>query len=324
MPESAPAGRSLDAREDPVLAFLTGPTGVGKTDVAIHLARALGAEIVGVDSRQIYRRLEKGTAKPTREQRQAVRHHLLDCLEPSERSSAGLFVSMFRGVLDDLRLRGAPGLAVGGAGLYVDACLGRLHALPASDESFRALAGELERREGPGALHRRLAAVDPQTAARLSPRDLQRIVRALEIVTKTGSPLAASFRGRALAVCRPETPVVYLCRERSLLYARIAARASRMVEEGLPEEVRSLLAGGLPETAPGLKTLGYREWLGWVKGRIGRDEALEHLVRNTRRYAKRQETWFRNRHPGRTEISIPDGESPEQTAQRVLRILRPG
>jgi tRNA dimethylallyltransferase len=309
-------------RVDPVVAFLVGPTGVGKTDVAIHVARALGAEIVGVDSRQVYKRLEKGTAKPTFGQRQAVRHHLLDCLDPEEPSSAGRFVELFRAVLEDLRDRRVPGLAVGGAGLYVDACLGRLHPLPGKDPAFRARAEERERRGGPGTLHRELAAVDPGTAARLSPRDLQRTVRALEIVEKTGAPLAVSFRGSGLAVCPADTPLVALRRVRADLYARIEERCAAMVEDGLPEEVRALLASGLSETSPGLKTLGYREWIAWVRGGGNEEEVLRQLVRNTRRYAKRQETWFRNRHPRRTEILVPASEAPEETARRVLLELR--
>lgn len=305
----------------PVRAFLVGPTGVGKTDVALIVAKELGAEIINIDSRQIYRRLETATAKPTLAQRRAVRHHLVDFLDPSDRCSAGRFAEMVSGVLADLARRGVTALAVGGAGLYVDACLGRFHPLPAADDRLREGYRKVADREGAEALHRRLQDLDPATAERLAPRDTQRVIRALEVAESTGLPLSERFKQAALALCPPETPLFYLTRERRELYARIESRCLAMVAAGLPEEVRDLLEGGLSLASPGLKTLGYSEWGMWVNGRIDREAAMELFIRNSRRYAKRQETWFRNRHPGRIEVKVLAGEAPEETARRVLDAL---
>lgn len=304
-----------------IIAFLVGPTGVGKTDVAIVLARRLGAEIVSIDSRQIYRGLDLGTAKPTAAQQHLVRHHLLDLLDPRERCSAGLFQELFGGVVADLGRRGARALAVGGAGLYLDACLGRFHDLPGADEERRALYEEMARTEGPEALHARLRAIDPVTAERLAPRDQQRIIRALEVAEGTGVPLSRRFREPTAPLVPADTPVIYLTRPRRELYERIESRCAAMVAAGLPEEVRDLLASGLPRSAPGLKSVGYAEWIPYALGERDRASAYERFVRNTRRYAKRQETWFRNRHPARIEVSIPEGEQDGDTATRIQSIL---
>ena len=304
-----------------VRAFLVGPTGVGKTEIAVMAAKRLGAEILGVDSRQIYRRLEIGTAKPTAAQRRAVRHHLIDLLEPTERCSAGRFIELFRAAMADLRVRGRAGLAVGGAGLYVDACLGRFHPLPRANPERRRFYASIEEREGPGSLHRRLARLDPRRAEQLAPRDLQRIVRALEVVEATGKRMDEHLQGPPETVCPPTTPVVYLTRARRDLYARITRRCEAMVDEGLPEEVRTLLASGLDRAAPGFMTLGYTEWAGWALGEYDRSEAMERFVRNSRRYAKRQDTWFRNRHPDRLELLLAPDETAEAAAKRVLACI---
>jgi len=304
--------------ESIVRAFLVGPTGVGKTEIAIIVAKELHAEILGVDSRQIYRRLDAGTAKPTSAQCRLVRHHLIDMLDPTERCSAGRFIGIFRAALEDLRYRQKRAIAVGGAGLYVDACLGRFHPLPKADQALRLRYSQIEEREGPGSLHRRLAAVDPEAAEKIAPRDQQRIIRALEIFEATGKTRSENLQGDPEEVCPPTTPLIYLTRERRDLYARIEARCHEMVKSGLPEEVQSLLAGGLKRNSPGFKTLGYTEWAGWALGESGREEALDLFLRNSRRYAKRQDTWFRNRHPDRIEIVIEPDEAASVTARRVL------
>ncbi len=306
-----------------IRAFIVGPTGVGKTDASIVVALRERAEIVSVDSRQTYRRLEIGTAKPTREQRALVRHHLVDILEPTERCSAGRFVRLFRDASEDLAARGLAGFAVGGAGLYVDACLGRLLALPPADEVLRSRYADFLKANGPAALHDRLESVDAETAARLAPRDTQRIVRALEVFELTGIPMSRWFREKgADSVCPPDTPLIHLTRDRRDLYARVTRRCGAMVEAGLPAEVRALLETGIPPDAPGLKTVGYAEWSRWAMGEWSREEAMESFVRNSRRYAKRQETWFRNRHPDRIEILIPHDEEPARTAERIAAVVR--
>lgn len=309
--------------DHPVIGFLVGPTGVGKTEVGILAAERIGAEVLNVDSRQIYRRLDQGTAKPTATQRRRVAHHLLDLLEPRERCSAGHFADLFRHKVGSLRERGVVGIAIGGAGLYVDACLGRIHSLPEANESLRRGYLEIEAREGEGSLHRRLARIDAETARRLAPRDLQRILRALEVVESSGKTMGEHFAKAPEGAAPPSTPVVYLTRQRRDLYARIERRCEEMVTAGLSDEVHRLLASGVGREAPGMKTLGYREWIPYVLGECDRLEAMETFIRNSRRYAKRQETWFRNRHPDRMEIPIREGEDPQEIADRVVRIYQP-
>ncbi len=306
---------------EPILAFIVGPTGVGKTAVAVAAAEALDAEIVNVDSRQIYRRLDIGTAKPSRAEQRRVRHHLLDRIEPEEVCTAARFATMFREAVDDLVARGARALAVGGAGLYVDACRKGLHPLPPADPAIRLRLEDETDSLGVEAMHERLAGLDPETAARVGPRDRQRIVRALEVATITGRPMSAQLKGPAEPACDPATPLVYLARERRDLYARIEERCRAMVEAGLVEEVRLLLENGLSTRAPGLKSVGYAEWVAFHEGRIGRGEAQERFERNSRRYAKRQETWFRNRHPDRIEIPIAPADEPGAIARRLLEVL---
>ncbi len=265
----------------PVRAFIVGPTGVGKTDVAMIAARELEAEIINVDSRQIYRGLEIGTAKPTIAQRRQVPHHLIDCLDPWERCSAGRFLSLLRDVMDGLAARGRIALAVGGAGLYVDACMGRFHELPPADEALRDRYEKIAATHGPEALHGMLRELDPATAARLSPRDQQRITRALEVAESTGHPLSERFQEPATAVCPPSTPVIFLSRERRDLYGRIEARCRAMVAAGLPAEVRRLIESGLTLTSPGMKSLGYAEWGRWALGESDQEEAMELFLRNS-------------------------------------------
>jgi tRNA dimethylallyltransferase len=308
-----------------IRAFIVGPTCVGKTKVALLVASRLQAEIVSVDSRQIYRLLEIGTAKPSADEIALVRHHLVDRLDPRERCSAGRFLALLREVCGDLAARGATGLGVGGAGLYLDVSLGRFHSLPPANESLRRSYALIANKEGSAALHARLTAVDPETAARLAPRDLQRVTRALEVTELTGRPMSATLRDEAEhSVCPADTPIIHLSRDRADLYARIERRCSAMVEGGLPGEVRGLIESGLPADAPGMKSVGYAEWAKWVAGEWDRDTAMLHFVRNTRRYAKRQETWFRNRHPDRFEIRVQPDEESDQTAERVLDAIRVG
>ena len=196
----------------------------------------------------------------------------------------------------------------------MDACLGRFHDLPPADaDPPRRPTRSWPAGEGAAALHERLRGLDPETAARLAPRDLQRIVRALEVAESTGVPLSRRFREPAGSLCRPGDPA-------HLPHASPAARsmrgsrqgASRWSRPGFPEEVRRLLESGVPPHAPGMKSVGYAEWLAFAAGQLGGEEAMALFVRNSRRYAKRQETWFRNRHPARIEISIPADEPPDR------------
>ena len=297
--------------------FLVGATAVGKTAVGIELAERLGAEILSVDARQVYRQLNIGTAKPTADECTRVKHHLIDLYDPVEQVTAADFARRFGECLDDLRERGCEALAVGGSGLYVDACLGRLDAMPPADEAIRERHRLLRDREGDAGLHRRLAEVDPSSAARLSPADFQRVSRALEVRELTGTPLSELQRTPGPLDLSVGPPLILLVRSREELRARIESRARAMLAEGLLEEVAALLEQGVAVNRPAFESIGYAEFAHALRGETSIEEASEAFIRRTRRYAKRQETWFRNRYTGVVEIQIDSGDTPQVTADKA-------
>ena len=275
----------------PRVAALVGPTAVGKTAVALALARSLGAEIVNADSLQVYRELDIGTAKPSLEERGQAAHHLIDVADPTEMYDAARFCREGREVLDDLRRRGAPPLVVGGTGLYLKALLRGLFAegepAPGVREEVRRELEDL----GLAALYQRLEQLDPATAARLHPHDTYRIVRALEVVAATGRPLSEFIEAHRFKDAPYEVLKLGLEVDREELYRRIELRVEVMLEQGWLDEVEGLLTRYPPTLKP-LQALGYRHLINFLTGRWSWDEALTLLTRDTRRYAKRQLTWF--------------------------------
>lgn len=301
---------------------ILGPTAVGKTEVALLVAEQAGVEILSVDSRQIYRRLEIGTAKPTAAERARVRHHLLDALDPGETCSARRYRDLALEALREAQARGVQLLGVGGAGLYWEALVRGLHELPSASAEIRARHVRLLAEEGPDALHRRLRSVDPPTATRLAPGDTQRVSRALEVHELTGLPLSALHR-KPLPDARA-VPTVALLRDRVELYRRIETRCERILSAGLVAELRSLLATGVAPDAPGLRTVGYREFLPHVIEGKPLAACVEEFVRASRQYAKRQETWLRHRVPEAVVIYVQADEAVKETAERVRAALEPG
>jgi tRNA dimethylallyltransferase len=276
----------------PRVAVLLGPTAVGKTAVALTLAKALGAEIVSADSLQVYRELDIGTAKPTEAERGRVPHHLLDVAAPPEPYDAARYLLEGRAALAELHYRGVPPLVVGGTGLYLKALLHGLflEGSPAAGvrEGLRAELQDL----GLPELHRRLASLDPTAAARLHPQDTYRILRALEVVTATGRPLSEFWAAHRFRDCPYRVLKLGLNLPREELNQRIEARVEVMLAQGWLDEVEGLLSRYSPDLKP-LKAIGYRHLINYLLGRWGREEALELLKRDTRRYAKRQLTWFK-------------------------------
>jgi tRNA dimethylallyltransferase len=305
-----------------MLGCLTGPTAVGKTEVGLLLAESRGWAILSVDSRAIYRRLEIGTAKPTPEERARVPHLLLDALDPTEACSAGRFRALAGLALSAAAAEGKRVLAVGGAGLYWEALTRGLHLLPASDPEIRARHAGIVREEGPEGLYRRLLELDPVRAAQLAPRDRQRVGRALEVAELAGRPMSRILRDQEREGAAPAAsgtpPVIVLLRPREDLYRRIERRCRAMVEAGLVAELRSLLDAGISPEAPGLRTVGYREFLPHLLQRVPLESCLERFLADSRRYAKRQETWLRHRLPERREFHLEEGEAPPRTAARIL------
>jgi tRNA dimethylallyltransferase len=273
---------------------IVGPTAVGKSAVALALAERLHAEIVSADSRQIYRGLDVGTAKPSAEERARVPHHLLDVADPDERFDAASFRTRALAAITASAGRGHPTIVCGGTGLYVRALRHGLFEGPSAVPDLRAALYERERLRGSGTLHGDLAEVDPATAARLHPNDTVRIVRALEVLRVTGRPMSAWQSEHAFRDATVEMLVLGCARPRDELHARIDARCRAMLDAGLLAEIRTLWDGGYgPDLSP-LDSVGYREMGAYLRGDVAFEAAFESFTRATRRLAKRQMTWWRS------------------------------
>ncbi len=269
---------------------VAGATASGKTALALELAERIGGEIIGADSQQLYRDLPVATCQPTAAERAQVPHHLIGILPSTERMSAARFGELARAAATDIRSRGRRVLLVGGTGLYLRAAIEGLFEGPAADPKLRAaLVAEAER-DGRERLHARLAQVDPEAAARLSPNDLLRVVRALEIQELTGEPQSVHHHRHQRA--QPAVSWVGIDVPREELYRRIERR-TQGIFGGLVEEARQLRDRGL-SASPAARALGITEALRLIAGELSRDDALALTVQATRRYAKRQLTWFRN------------------------------
>jgi len=276
----------------PILVIL-GPTACGKSALGMELARRLGGEIVNADALQVYRGLDVGTAKPPPEDRREVPHHLIDVLDPRQAFSAGEFALRAREAIAAVQGRGGVPIVVGGSGLYLRALLEGISPIPRGDADLRArLAGRLAS-EGLEALRGELSELDPETAARLAPGDRQRIVRALEVALASGRPLSAWIRDQPFGRRRLAARRIGLTLPRSILYDRIADRAREMVGRGWIDEITSMLDQGIGPEAPAFQAIGYRQLIRHLSGQGSLDEALDDIIRATRRYAKRQMTWFR-------------------------------
>src|SRR5262245_6599432 len=275
----------------PIIA-LVGPTGAGKTSLSLELAQRLDAEIVNCDSRQVFRFLDVGTAKPTAAERSALPHHLFDVVDPDQPFDCARYRALALAAIADIRGRGKRVVLVGGSGLYLKVLRYGLAPAPPRNASLRARLSALEEAE-PGALHARLAAVDAASAARLHRRDRVRLIRALEVCELTGRPLSAWQAEHAFRDAELDCRVIGLRMERGALYARLDARCREMIERGLLDEVRALWQRGFGPDLPPLRSIGYREVGLHLQGRCDLPSALAAMQRATRQFAKRQLTWFR-------------------------------
>ena len=275
---------------------LTGPTASGKSDLALRLAREMNWEIICMDSMQIYRRMDIGTAKPTAEERKLVPHHMIDILEPTESFSVAEYRVRAEEVVRKIRQeKGRDVLFVGGTGLYLQALMHpmTMGQVPADENLRNELRRTAETEEGKRSLHEQLRQMDPATADRLPVGDVRRIIRAIEVTRLTGIPFSRQPQREENADTGFSWTVAALCMERTALYERINRRVERMVREGLPEEVRALLREGVPEDAQSMNGIGYRQMIPFVRGEISLEEAVREIQLASRHYAKRQMTFLR-------------------------------
>lgn len=277
----------------PTVLIIAGATASGKTALSMELSRRLPTEIVSADSRQIYRWMDIGTAKATVGERAEIPHHLLDLADPDEDFTAADFLHAGRRAIRRIHQRNRLPLLVGGTGLYIDALICGLVQLPGENAQLRQELLDYEAANGEGSLHRRLITVDPEAAERIAPRDLGRIVRALEVYTLTGETISEAQRRHAFQ----DTPYSTVCLapdiDRESLYRRIDNRCRQMLADGLLAETEALLNRGFSRTLKSMQTIGYREAVAILAGEIGLEEGLARMQTETRRYAKRQLTWLR-------------------------------
>ncbi len=278
----------------PKVVVLAGPTGVGKTSLAISLAVKFGAEIISADSMQVYRYLDIGTAKPSSSEREKAVHHLIDLVDPDQEFDVAAYLARARPLINELHERRVPILVVGGTGFYVRSLIRGLFKGPGSDAVIRARLKQEARDSSKEDLHDRLAQVDPETAARLHPHDLFRVIRALEVFELTGRTISSFHTEHGLAEKPYQVLLCALTLPCEELYGRIEARTRRMFEAGLVEEVQSLLKRGYTPDLKPLKSIGYKQVVDFLTGTISLDQARVEMTRMTRRYAKRQMTWLRS------------------------------
>lgn len=277
----------------PRVIVVCGPTGIGKTRTAIHLAQQFKGEIIGADSMQIYRRMNIGTAKPTPAERARVRHHMVDMIDPDTPYDAARYARDAWDVVRILHERGVVPVLAGGTGLYIKALIyGLFNSRPPASDIRRDLE-QLADAHGAAYLHKKLTVCDPQAAAGIHINDRFRIIRALETYQATGRPISAHQQAHRFAQPRFATFKIGLTMPRADLYARIDQRVDQMVAEGLLEEVRGLLAQGYDADLKSMQSIGYRHMLDHLHNGVDWEETLRRLKRDTRRYAKRQFTWFR-------------------------------
>lgn len=296
---------------------VVGPTGSGKTALGVEIAKALNTEIISADSMQFYRGMEIGTGAPSPEELAAVPHHFIGHLSPNEEMSAGDYEIAARAVVNRLNDAGKPAVVVGGSGLYVRTLIDGLFDGPSKDQAIRdRLEAEAEA-SGIGALYARLKEVDPKYAQVISENDLRRIVRALELYEIEGETASVQY-ARHQASLDPLSSLQFLIDfPREELYERINRRVDMMLEAGLVDEVKGLVAQGYADDIMRLKSLGYREILSYVQGERPYDEAVELMKMYTRRYAKRQLTWFR----GDDRVEFMSTETYPTNDARVAHIL---
>lgn len=300
--------------------LIIGVTASGKGRLAFDLAESLGAEIISIDSMKVYRRMDIGTAKPPRQAQQRVKYHLIDVVEPSEDFSVGKFLDLAYDAAEQIKNRKKRVIAVGGTALYIKALLYGLFEGPGSDKQIRAeLQAEAEA-NGLEELYRQLTEIDPVTAERIGRRDRKRIIRALEVYKLTGKPISSLQQQFDAEKPLHDWTIIGLRREKSVENSRINLRAKKIIEAGLVDEVKALLAEEKPLSKQARCAIGYAEIIDHLNGKMNLEDAVELIKKNTRRFAKNQRTWFKtfkNVH----WLDIAPDEQPEEILNRAKQLF---
>ena len=300
---------------------VAGPTASGKTALAVALAKALDGEVISCDSMQIYRRMDIGTAKPTKEEMCGIPHHMLDVADPDEDFSVSRYCELADTILQDILARGKPAIIAGGTGLYMDALIKGNSFAPYPSTGMREKLEEQAEHDGMEAMLELLRTIDPEAAGRLHLADRKRIIRALEVYYETGETITEHNR-RTQEIPPKYQPVWFALEDenREDLYARIDLRVEAMLKDGLLEEIKNLLAGGIPEKCTAMQAIGYKEYVDALQGRCSVEEATALVQQASRHYAKRQLTWFRRNKDIHWLVRKP-GEGTNEILQKARQFL---
>ena len=306
----------------PQIITIAGPTASGKTALSILLAKEMDGEIVSCDSMQVYKDMDIGTAKPTLEEQAGIPHHMLSVAEPWEDFSVSRYCAMADPIVEDILRRGKSPIIVGGTGLYMDALIRGNAFAPCPSTGRREELEALAASQGIEAVIERLRAVDPESAARLHPSDQKRIIRAMEVYLETGVTITEHNR-KTQEIPPKYQPIRFALtdRQRQTLYDRIDRRVDAMLEAGLMEEIQGLLARGIPEKCTAMQAIGYKEFVAALHGESTLEEAGQQVKQSSRRYAKRQLTWFR-RNPENIWLIREDGQTSMEILESARQYLR--
>jgi len=301
---------------------IAGPTASGKTALAVELAKELNGEVVSCDSMYVYRRMNIGTAKPSPEEMEGIVHHMIDVADPDEDFSVSKYCEMAAPIVDDIIARGKTAIIAGGTGLYMDSLIRGNDFAPFPSTGMREKLEAQADEQGMEAMLELLRSIDPDAAARLHLSDRKRIIRALEVYYETGQTITAhNLKTQAIP---PRYTPLWLgldFADRAELYRRIDLRVDIMLQQGLVEEIRQLLAGGIPQKCTAMQAIGYKEFVAALNGQCTIEEAAEEVRKSSRHYAKRQLTWFR-RNKNIHWLIRQTGESPEEILNRARQVIR--
>lgn len=298
---------------------IAGPTASGKTGLAVELAKKLNAEVISCDSMQIYRRMDIGTAKPTKEEQQGVRHHMLDVAEPTQDFSVSQYVQMADACIQDILSRKRRVIICGGTGLYMDSLIAGRSFAPFPADGQREQLEQKAEKDGIETVYAMLQKADPETASRLHLSDRKRIIRAMEVYLQTGKPI--SWHNAQSKQIPPKYAPIWLgidYSDRAVLYERIEQRVDQMMQQGLQKEVQALLDSGLPRSSTAMQAIGYKELVQMLDGQQTQQQAVAAIKQGTRRYAKRQLTWFRRN----KNIQWLIREKEEDISEQAMQILQ--